>query len=81
MKNKSTLASLSKFISTEKQLFPKTSSHGFQQIKQQYDQALAISKASIDRNVQLQAELQFKQEKLKALREKYYRQFEEIQGL
>lgn len=36
-------------------------SNTFQQIKQQYELTFAASKASVDKNIQLQAELEFKQ--------------------
>lgn len=54
-KNKESLASLSEYVLTSKELFPRLPSQGFQQMKEKYDLALAASKASIDRNAQLQA--------------------------
>jgi hypothetical protein len=54
-KNKESLASLSAYVHTSKELFPRTFSQGFQQMKEKYDLTLTASKASIDRNAQLQA--------------------------
>lgn len=77
-KNRASIDALSRQITTEKGIITPPFSSTFQQIKQQYELTLAASKASVDKNIQLQAELEYKQERLKELKEKLYRNFEEI---
>ena len=77
-KNRASIDALSRQITSEKGIMTPPSSTIFQQIRQQYELTLAASKASVDKNIQLQAELEYKQERLKDLKEKLYRNFEEI---